>query len=212
MRFFISILAVLLFCQPVLATENSMPYKLTDSDKALLARIEKYLTGVHTISSEFIQSAPNGDISSGKFFLQRPGKLRMEYLPPMPVLMVTSGSQIIYYDKELDQVTHIPLESTLIGFLARDDVKFDDTVTITNIEHADKSLSVSLVQTKRPKDGSLTLEFSDAPLALHNMMVKDSAGQVTTVSLNNSRFNFPIPAGLFIFKDPHIGGKRSIKN
>ncbi len=52
----------------------------------------------------------------------------------------------------------------------------------------------------------LTLEFSDDPLAFHNMSITNSSGQVTTVSLNNARFNLPLPAELFVFMDPHLSG------
>ena len=209
MRFLLSLFVILFISQQAVA-EGAKPYKLSPEDHEVLTRVEKYLSGVHTISSDFIQAAPNGDISNGKFFLERPGKLRMEYLPPTPVLMVTSGGQIVYYDKELDQITRIPLESTLVGFLARDTVKFDHTVIITDCERGDETVSISLVQTQRPKDGSLTLEFSDNPLALRRMVVKDSGGQITTVALNNAHFNFPLPASLFTFKDPHLGKKSGI--
>lgn len=205
-------MAILLSCQSLQAEERIRPYPLTNEDKAVLGRIESYLTGIHTITADFIQAAPNGDISTGKFYLDRPGKLRMEYAPPTPVLMVANGSYIVYYDKELDQVSRILLESTLVGFLAREKVRFDDTVIITGMKRENNILRVSLVQSEHPRDGMLTLEFSDNPLAVHNIIIKDSAGQVTTVALNNARFNTSIDPELFVFKDPHLGGKRSIKN
>jgi outer membrane lipoprotein-sorting protein len=209
MRFALIILGVLVLAAPVMAAQKIavQPYQLTDEDKKTLEKAEDYLSDLHTISSDFIQAAPNGDITSGKFYLQRPGKLRMEYSPPMPVLMVASGGDIVYYDKELDQVTHISLGSTLVGFLARDHVKFDDTVIITYFEHKNGSLRISLVQTKKPKDGNLTLEFSDRPLVLRNIIMTDNSGQITTVSLNNARFNVPLDKDLFIFKDPHKGSR-----
>ena len=193
------LLFLLMFvCTPVFASE---------SNKAIIDRVEAYLSGIHTIDAEFIQAAPNGDITSGKFYLERPGKLRMEYAPPTPVLMVTSGSNIVYYDKELDQISRISLEDTLVGFLAREQVKFDDTVKITSITKDDNVLRISLIQTSKPKDGSLTLEFADKPLSLRNMIVKDSAGETTTVSLNNAKFNIALAEDLFIFHDPHFSKK-----
>ncbi len=215
MRLFYSFLTLFLICcPPVLAAKplpyDTKPYRLTSEDKEELTRIEKYLGSLRTISSEFTQGAPNGDISTGKFYLERPGRLRMEYDAPMPVLMVAAGSDIVYYDKELDQVTHIPLEDTLVGFLARDTIKFDAAVTITSFERGSGTLRLSLIQTKRPRDGMLTLEFSDKPLLIRNMVVTDSAGQMTTVALNNARFDLPLSKDLFIFKDPHLGSKAGI--
>jgi outer membrane lipoprotein-sorting protein len=211
MRFYF-IFGVLLFAcgivsaAPIKLPYATTPYSLTKQDKESLAHVEQYLSDIHSISAEFLQVAPNGDVTGGKFYLERPGKLRMDYNPPTPILMVTSGSDIVYYDKELDQISRISLDSTLVGFLARDQVKFDDSVVITNIEHVNDSLRISLIQTKKPKDGMLVLTFSDKPLALHNMDVTDSSGQVTRVALNNARFNLPLPTDIFVFKDPHLGG------
>ena len=208
---FISIFFILMLTSVPAFASSKLPYsvtayKLSVRDKQTLEQVEAYLSDVHSISTDFIQSAPNGDITNGKFYLQRPGKLRMEYNPPTPVLMVTSGSDIVYYDKELDQISRIGLESTLVGFLARNEVKFDDSVVITDMEYGDKSIRISLIQSKKAKDGMLTLEFSDKPLEFRNMNVTDSSGQVTTVSFTKARFNLPLPGELFIFKDPHLSG------
>lgn len=212
MRFLLCILAALAFCHAAYAADGAHPYKLTAADKAALEHVEAYLTGIHTVSAEFIQSDPTGTISTGTFYLERPGKLRMEYAPPMPVLMVASGGYIVYYDKELDQVSRILLDSTLVGFLARENIKFDNTVVVTDVVHSHDILEISLVQAKHPTDGTLTLDFSENPLALHTMIVKDSSGQITTVALNNARFNVSLDENLFVFKDPHLSGHRAIKN
>jgi len=212
MKFFVFIFFFAFSFQPLYAAGTVTPYPLTATDKAVLGRVEQYLSGIKTILSEFTQGAPNGDIANGKFYLQRPGKLRMEYAPPTPVLIVTDGDTLIFYDRELDQISRISLESTLVGFLAREKVTFDSTVIVTHFEHRNNLIRVSLVQQEHPKDGVLTLEFSDKPLELHTMLVTDNAGQQTTVSLNQARFNIALDNALFIFKDPHLGKKRTLKN
>ena len=47
---------------------------------------------------------------------------------------------------------------------------------------------------KLPTEGQLTLEFSDKPLTIRNMIVRDATNQVTTVSLNNARFGMQLHA------------------
>ena len=209
MRFLFAIMAILLCAMSAGFAEEAQPitksYALTPEDRLTLSRIEKYLSTITTVSAEFIQTSPNGDLSQGKFYLERPGKLRMEYKPPMPILMVASNGDITYYDKELDQVTHIPMGDTLVGFLARPQIKFDDTVVITGFSNSDKTLRITLVQAKRPRDGALTLEFSDYPLVLRTMIVTDAAAQKTNVALNNARFGGVLDKSLFQFKDPHGG-------
>lgn len=212
MQWILSLFMFLSVFTSVYAGENATAYQMDAKDRVAMEKIEHYLSGIHTIASDFIQAAPGGGISTGSFYLERPGKLRMEYAPPVPVLMVTSGGDIVYYDRELDQISRISLDSTLVGFLAREKVRFDNSVIITGFERGDNSVRISLVQSDKPKDGTLTLEFSDNPLIIRNMVITDNSGQKTTVSLNNARFNLTLDAALFVFKDPHLGKRNSIKN
>ena len=63
------------------------PIELTDKDHQTLARVERYLTALTSVKADFIQVSPSGDIAGGQFYMMRPGKLRMQYDPPTPVLM-----------------------------------------------------------------------------------------------------------------------------
>ena len=105
----------------------------------------------------------------------------------------------------------IPLDDTIIGFLARDAIKFDDSVKIEELEKSEGAIRVTISQADKPKDGKLTLEFSNNPMQLRNMIITDKLNQVTTVSLNNARFGLPLDAKLFEFDDPRIGGKLNKK-
>lgn len=142
----------------------------------------------------------------------RPGKLRLQYDPPTPILMVTSGDYLVYYDHELGQVNYIDMDDTLVGFLARPQVRFDDSVKVVDLTQINNSIRVTILQSEKPKDGMLTLELSDNPLQIRNMIVTDSAGQITTVSLNNAKFGVKLDADLFRFKDPNLGGHRQRKD
>lgn len=174
-----------------------------------LQRIERYLNSLTTIESEFVQVAPDGSLASGRFFLKRPGKMRWQYEPPVPVLMISNGTTLVYYDFELDQISHIPLDETLAGFLAQEQIRFTpEAVKILELKAQDGVIRLRLTQTSKPDEGELTLEFSDAPIQLRNMIVKDASGQETNVSLNNARFGLPLENKLFIFRDPRIFKER----
>lgn len=190
---------------------ESEPYVLSAEDKRQLHRVEEYLGKIHSITARFSQVSPDGNVSNGMFYLQRPGKMRMEYEPPVPVLVVTNGNNLVYYDKELEQITNISLNSTLVGFLAHDKITFDNTVIVTQFEHAPKMLRVGFVQTAKPKDGMMTLEFADEPMQLRNIIITDSAGQSTVVSLSGARLDEKLDPDLFIFKDPNLMKGRHIR-
>ena len=184
------------------AAKEGVTASLTPAQKATVNEIEKYLTNLTTITADFMQASPEGDISTGKFYLQRPGKMRWQYNPPTPILMVARANTLTFYDYELKQVTNVPLDETLGGFLAQEHISFDGDVKLTNFEERPGAVSVTMIQTKRPKDGSLTLEFSLKPLQIRNMIITDATNQVTNVSLSNAKFGLKLDRSLFIFEAP----------
>jgi outer membrane lipoprotein-sorting protein len=176
----------------------------------VLGRVEKYLSSINTIVADFSQIAPSGALSTGKFYLKRPKQMRWQYNPPTPILMVTRGEYLTYYDYELNQVSDIPLQDTLLGFLSQKQISFaDKAVKVTDFEQEPGIIRITLVQSANPDDGALMLEFSDKPLRLYNMRVTDSTGQTTSIALNNARFDVTLNNKTFEFKDPRIGGKRT---
>ncbi len=192
--------------EPYPAVPSSEARFMTDAElerhRAAIERLENYLSGLTTVTSEFTQIAPDGALTSGRFYMQRPGKMRWQYNPPTPILMVANGNELIFYDYELQQVSYIPLDSTLIGFLAQDEIRFAGKVGIIAFSEGAGVTRVTLAQLEKPSDGHLTLEFSNKPLTIRNMVVLDATGQSTTVSLNNATFGQALDKDLFIFRDP----------
>jgi len=189
------------------ATPPPQPVKFFSDEqlnkhRTTIKRIEQYLTSLTTIVADFTQVAPDGTLTSGKFFLQRPGRMRWQYNPPTPILMVSSGKELVYYDIELEQVSHIPLDGTLIGFLAQNPVSFEKHVGVVDLSEHQGVIRITIAQLDKSEYGQLALEFSDNPLVIRNMVITDSTHQVTTVSLNNARFGLPISPELFVFRDP----------
>ncbi len=116
---FLSLMVVAAGLHQAIAAEN-IGAKLSAEDKKDLKRIEIYLNNMKTLRAGFLQVSSNGSLATGKLFLSRPGKMRFEYDPPAPILMIADGVFLIYIDKELEQVTHLWLDNTLVGFLVKD--------------------------------------------------------------------------------------------
>jgi outer membrane lipoprotein-sorting protein len=177
--------------------------QLGSEDQAELARIEEYLNGIRTVISSFLQQSSNGERAEGQLYLSRPGKLRVEYQPPVPVLVVADGTFLIYYDRSLEQVSYIPLASTPASILLDKQISLsDDAVTVTGFERGDDQTLVSLIRTDNPGEGSITLVFRKHPFALQQWSVTDAQGIVTVVSLVDPRFDVELDRKLFVFEDP----------
>lgn len=178
---------------------------ITGEDRATIHRIERYLNGMTTLEARFVQASSNGQSAEGSLYISRPGKLRIEYDPPVPVLIVTDGRFLIYYDKQLEQVSHIPLGSTPASILTRPDISLTaDDLILTGFESDGETVRVTVVQADDPYSGRVTLIFDKDPLALRKWTVVDAQGIETAVSLLTARLDQPLDRKLFQFRDPRF--------
>jgi outer membrane lipoprotein-sorting protein len=199
------ILLALLTLVTVAATPL-VPAQLSDRDRADIARIEAYLNGVRTMVSPFMQTASDGSTASGMVYLQRPGKLRIDYDPPSPILIMSTSGQLVYFDKSLKQVTYVPTSATPAGLLVQDQVKLSGDVTVIRMQRGPGVIRVSLVRTSEPEAGQVTLIFADQPLQLKQWTVVDGRGVETQVALMDPVLGGPIDPKRFEFLDPRTPG------
>lgn len=177
---------------------------LTAQDRADVTRIEVYLNGLRTLRSRFLQVAPDGGITEGNAWIERPGRMRFEYDPPSPLLLVAGNGGGMFYDKVLKQVTYFPLSSTPLGILLSDNLKLAGEVAIAGIERLPGQIHVSMFRTRSPGDGRLTLVFADNPLSLRQWMITDPQDKETTVSLFNVTLGGWFDQKLFETADPTL--------
>lgn len=194
------------FLAPLLApaARAQAPAALAPQDRADIARIEGYLNSVRTLHSRFRQVAPNGGTSEGQAWLERPGRLRFEYDPPSPFLLVGGHGLLIFHDSQLKQTSNIPLGSTPLGLLLQDNLRLSGDITVAGLIRAPGQLQVRLLRTKSPADGTLTLIFADAPLALRQWSVLDAQRQETRIMLYNIEVGGTFNQKLFEFIDPRF--------
>lgn len=198
--------ALLLAPASALAQPRFQP---TPQDRADLARIETYLDSLKTLKAQFLQVAPNGAISRGTAWLERPGRMRFQYEPPSPLLLVAGHGLVVFHDKQLNQTSNIPLSQTPLGILLAEQVRLQGAVTVTGMQRLPGQIQVSLVRTATPGDGTLTLVFADNPLTLRQWTVLDAQRQETRVTLYNVELGGKFDPQLFEFIDPRAFNPQS---
>jgi len=202
MRCTVFVLCILALPRPGAA---AVPIPITPEIRQVLERAEKYLDGIKTMQAEFLQISSNGETAEGEILLSRPKNLRIDYAPPTPILIVANGEFLSYVDKELKQVSHIPIDDTPAAFLLRDSFSFSgDALTVTGFERQANTVRISIVQTKDPLAGELTLVFSENPMVLRKWVIIDAQGVITDLTLINARFDFPIPEKRFLSDFPEF--------
>lgn len=207
MRRLIAAFALMVCTALPAGAQTAKPAVLSLQDRSDIARAETYLSGIRAMSAKFLQVNSDGGIARGLFYLQRPGKMRFEYAPPTPILMIADGLLLIYHNRELNETTNLPLGSTPVGILVRESVKLSDDVTVTRVERGPGVLRISLRKTSDPDQGELTLIFSDKPFRLEQWEVLDSQRKTTRVTLVDARLEDKLDSDLFIFRDPKFFGQ-----
>jgi outer membrane lipoprotein-sorting protein len=172
------------------------------ADARDLTRISNYLNGVKTLEGTFVQIGHDGELSEGLFYLRRPGRIRFEYKPPNPALVIADGTWVGVYDTRLNTLDRIPLKSTPLSILLKKKVNLKKEDAIRSIERAPGLMRVTAIDPDEPDQGSITMVFADNPLELRQWIVVDPQGLTTTVALSEMRSNVKIDNNLFFIEDP----------
>jgi outer membrane lipoprotein-sorting protein len=185
-----------------LALAPGLARALTPADTADLQRIQDYLNNIHTLQSRFEQVSNDGGVATGTLYLSRPGKMRVEYDPPVPILLVATDNRIWYYDKKLQQVSFFDLKDTPAWFLLQPNVRFGGDISVSNLQHDPGVLRVTVNEANNPGLGQATLVLSDRPLELRKWQIVDAQRKQVTVTLDDPHYGVPLNPQLFYWTDP----------
>ena len=107
----IGLCAVVIFA--VLGTVRVSQAAILDETRKqeFIDKITTYIKSLTTVKSRFIQINPDGSYAEG-FNIKLPGKMRIEYDDPVPILMISDGLFLMHYDKKMKQNINVPLRST----------------------------------------------------------------------------------------------------
>jgi len=191
---------------PSLAAETDGDIELSPEQAAAVSAAERYLNTFDSFTARFVQVATNGGFAEGEVLVQRPGKLRFEYDPPHPVLIIANGLSLLYYDKELKQANFIPLWETPLWFLVGEDIRLGEKLRVTEVTEELGTVSISVRDRENPDSGQVTLVFSSNPMILKKWRVLDAQGVETQVTLVNPRFGVAIDDEVFEYRDLPVAG------
>ena len=198
-RAILPILLALLLTWPV----HTDAAPLSDDDKDDIARIETYLNGITTMSSRFNQRSSTGNVASGLLYLSRPGRMWFEYDPPAQILLVADGLFLVYVDRELEQISNVPISRTPLRVLIDDDVNLISAYDIAAIDRRAGTLAIILTLKEDPDGGMVRLLFADKPLQLKQWLIRDARGVEVRVSLLDLQRGMKLDPTLFQI-NPHM--------
>ena len=175
---------------------------LSADDRAVLARAQATLQNLASAQGSFVETS-GAQRREGRFWLQRPGKMRFEYSNPAGLLVVSDGNNVKRYDPRLNVFRQVPLGMTpLSTFLARN-VRLDQGVRIDRVTRMQSgAFAITARDERRPNEGSVILAFSGSPLRLQEWTITDAQGSRTRTQLTSLQPASGLAASLFRLTDP----------
>jgi outer membrane lipoprotein-sorting protein len=180
-------------------------------DSAAIQRVEAYLNGLRTLHARFLQIDQFGRSVEGRAVISRPGRMRFDYDPPEPILLVASGGQVMLLDRQLGQPNIVPASATPLGLLLRSPIRLAGDVTVTATERAGGLLRIGLIRTGAAAEGRLTLVFEENPMQLRQWAVLDAQARETRVTLTEIDTTRSADPRLFDFNDPRFQEQEGIR-
>ena len=172
--------------------------KLSKQETTGLMRVQKHLNSSKTVRARFLQISSNGEYAEGEIYIQRPGRLRLIYDDPNPLMVVADGKHISFVDRNINTATTLYLSMTPAELMLRESIGFfGKDVIVTSVNQTPGAIRVGLINAKEPDAGSIELIFSDQPVELRKWTVIDAQGIKTTVSLLGPTFDVPLDPELF---------------
>lgn len=186
----------------VVAMPAAAQNRLSAEDRRAVAEAQAYLQGLSAAQGNFVETS-GAQRREGRFWLQRPGKMRFEYTTPAGLLVVADGSNVKRFDPRLNVFRQVPLGSTpLSTFLARD-IRLDRGVTITRVTRmASGAFAITARDQSRPGDGMVILSFASSPIRLQEWTITDAQGARTRTQLTSLERTSGLAASLFQLRDP----------
>lgn len=174
----------------------------TAADQPDLDKVVEYLNALHSLRARFEQVAPDGAISRGTVWMERPGRIRFQYDPPTPLLLIAGHGEVYFHDFQLNQTSTVPLGRTPLSILLADRITFSGPVTVTDVQRQPNVIQVSVVRTANPGEGLLALVFTQNPLTLYQWTVVDAQHKITRVTLSNMQIGGHFEDNLFTWSTP----------
>ena len=180
------------------AQETGLP----GAARQVVDQVNSYFNAIDSMKGEFTQISPKGDIASGVFVISKPGKMRFEYAPPSPLLVVSDGRWVVVRDIRKKHVDQYPLSATPLRLVLDQDVNLLSEAKVLQIETRDNVSSITIEDRDPTVSGQLTLVFDRAANRLQQWIIVDGKGQRTSIQLQNVEEGVTTDPQLFVVDRP----------
>ena len=144
------------------------------------------LNSITSLIADFSQTNNLGQNTSGRLYLQRPGRLRFEYAAPSPLEIVADGTSLAIRNKRLNTQDVYFIRQTPLKFLLKANINLAQDTQVIAVS-SDAENVVVRVEDKSTFGGTTRIDlfFRASDFVLSQWVVMDAQGGETRVRLSN---------------------------
>ena len=159
-------------------------------------KIATHFSSVQTMTGDFVQFGPKGEQTGGKFFIERPGKIRFNYEKPSPIRVVADGKSVVINNKKLDTWDIYSLNKTPLKLLLSENIDLTDG-KVKNVKEEDDLTTIVLGDKSIFGDSKISMMFDPKSSDLRQWTITDAKGLDTTVMIFNVKQGEKIDPSIF---------------
>jgi outer membrane lipoprotein-sorting protein len=172
---------------------------MQDGDLQVVTKINDYFNKLTNLQGTFIQTDPDTKQKRGKFYFERPGKVRFDYGSPSRLKIISDGEYLAIEDHDLQTSDRYPLEMTPFRLLLAQTVDLGNDAKILGVEQGPDTTILTVEDKKGDGSGRIRLFFNRADMSLKEWIISDAQGLDTRIEVSNLEQNKQLAANLFEF-------------
>ena len=173
------------------------------ADKLGLDVLSGYLNTLQSARSDFTQVNDDGTLSTGRFYIKRPGRARFEYDGKDAAKVIAGQGSVVIHDPKSNQPPEsYPLRRTPLSIILAERVDLSRAKMVVGHDYDGTATRVRAQDPEHPDYGSIDLYFTGEPVQLRKWVINDGTGSQTTVILGGMKTGMSFPLSLFNTVNP----------
>lgn len=189
---------------------------LCESLNKIVDGLQANLNNTIDFTASFIQetelkSFDEKQITDGKVYIMKPGKMKWEYKNPEPQTIVVNNKQVWIYTPEDRQVMKTKIKelgtSAIYDLFFSEKIKINQIFNTSLVEKKENSKKSSIFIKLLPKNdegniNNIVLELNRSNYEIKSFVIYDKLDNITTIKFSNFRVNQGLKTSIFEFKIP----------
>lgn len=179
-------------------------FRNTPEQVAIVQKINAYFNAMNNLEGSFVQTDADDKRKKGRFFIERPGKLRFDYSLPSKQKIISDGKYLAIEDHDLNTTDRYPLDSTPFRLLLSKDVDLLRDARIISLDGGQDVVVITLEDKASDGAGQIRLFLEWPNIKLREWMISDPQGLNTRIQVADVELNKAVKPELFRFT-PELG-------